>query len=176
MQVVARTDRLLIHVMQDDASDAELLLAVLTDPGFIAGVADRGVRDHAGAAGYIRDKFLPHQREHGYSIYAVRTHAGDAVGLCGLVNRPELGVPDIGYAVLPPFRRQGIAIEACEAVLHHARADLGLSELIGICDPDNAASVGVLQTLGFREDGDCQLDGEDETLVRYRITLQAPGS
>ncbi len=70
--------------------------------------------------------------------------------MCGLVRRPSLPEVDIGYALLQRYTGQGYAQEAARTVLAHARDDLHLPALMGIVNPDNAASQHVLEKLGMQ--------------------------
>jgi RimJ/RimL family protein N-acetyltransferase len=90
--------------------------------------------------------------------------------LCGLVKRSSLPEPDIGFALLPEYRRSGYALEAARAVLGHARS-IGLSRLLGIVIPENTASVRLLERLGFSCEGTYRPPHEDKTLKLYAQSL-----
>ena len=83
--------------------------------------------------------------------------SGETVGMCGLVKRPTLQDVDLGYALLPEFCGHGYAVEAAAAVLLDARARLQMGRIVAITDPRNAASVRVLEKLGFRYEKMVQL-------------------
>jgi len=70
--------------------------------------------------------------------------------MCGLLQRDALAHPDIGFAYLPDFRRQGYAFEAANAMLAHARDRLRLPRVLAITRPDNHASMRLLERLGLR--------------------------
>lgn len=53
----------------------------------------------------------------------------------------------IGYAVVPWKRRRGYASTALAAILPEARR-VGLEQVALTCDPDNAASIGVIEANG----------------------------
>ncbi len=61
-----------------------------------------------------------------------------------------------GYWVGAPFARQGYMREALEAVVHHCFEVLDLSRLEAGCLPENAASRGVLEKVGFKYEGVAQ--------------------
>ncbi len=71
---------------------------------------------------------------------------GEAIGKAGMWQAPE-----IGFFVLPAHQRQGIAREALVAVIPHLFSAYDMGELTADVDPDNAASIGLLKSLGFRE-------------------------
>jgi len=153
-QLVAETPRLRLHAMVDhDDADAALMLALLNDPGFIRHIADRGVRTLEQARDYLRNGALRSYAQHGFGMYAIRRRdTGILIGNCGLVSRDGLDGPDLGYALLPAHAGQGFAYEAARAVIADARDRLGIARLHAIVNPDNVASIGLLQKLGFEFD------------------------
>ena len=70
--------------------------------------------------------------------------------MCGLLKRDWLADVDLGFAFLPRFWARGYAREAASGVLAHAWAALGLTRIVAITSPDNAASIRLLEKLGFR--------------------------
>ncbi len=150
-RVVAETARLRLYAMSDGSdADAALMLELLNDPAFIRNIADRGVRSLEQASDYLRDGALRSYAEHGFGMYAIqKKDTGTLIGNCGLVRREGLDGPDLGYALLPDHCGQGYAREAAQAVIADARTRLGITRLRAIVNPDNAASIGLLQKLGF---------------------------
>ncbi|MDB5475433.1 MAG: acetyltransferase [Phenylobacterium sp.] len=137
-----RTERLtLTDVTQDDA---EFVLELLNDPGWIANIGDRGVRTLDDARAYIRDRFSK-------SLWlVVRDRSGERLGMCGLVDRDGLDHYDIGYAYLARHAGQGYATEAARVVLAHAREALGHETILAITAPDNVPSQRVLEKIGLK--------------------------
>ncbi|NBB53368.1 GNAT family N-acetyltransferase [Rhizobium sp. CRIBSB] len=62
-------------------------------------------------------------------------------------------LPDIGYILRPDHWGQGLAGEAVQAVLDHVFAATDLDAVTADVDPDNAASIRLLERLGFRQTG-----------------------
>jgi RimJ/RimL family protein N-acetyltransferase len=153
-------------------ADAAFMLDIWNDPAFVRFVGDRGVRTIDDAVETLRAGALATYRQYGYGPFLVTlAGTGEAVGLCGLFRRPYLPDPDLGYALLPAFRRKGYAIEAAEATLAHARDDLGLARLLAIVDPENDRSVGLLRRLGFHYEKELRLPGEDGAASLYGLTF-----
>jgi RimJ/RimL family protein N-acetyltransferase len=78
--------------------------------------------------------------------------AGQVVGDVGFHGPPAASGPvvvEIGYAVVPPLRRQGIASLACGLLLEVAWRD-GADQVLAETDPGNVASQTVLRHNGFR--------------------------
>lgn len=61
-----------------------------------------------------------------------------------------------GYWVGSRFARQGFMREALEALVHHAFTKLDLSRIEAGCLPENMASRGVLEQVGYKYEGVAQ--------------------
>ncbi len=165
------TDRLTLRRVTLD--DADLLLAVWTDPAFVRNVGDRGVHtlDDAGEA--MKSGALKLYADYGYGPYAmVRKEDGVRMGICGLFKRDNLAFPDIGFGVLPEFCGKGYAGEASFAVVAHARDDLHIEELTAIVSPDNAPSVGLIEKLGMEFVEMITMPGDDTEICLYSRSLR----
>ena len=78
---------------------------------------------------------------------AKRTVIGDL----GFKGRPgREGVVEIGYSVLPAYRRRGYAFEAVHALYEWAMAQQGVERVTAECSADNAPSIRILEKLGMR--------------------------
>jgi [ribosomal protein S5]-alanine N-acetyltransferase len=64
----------------------------------------------------------------------------------------EEAVVEIGYSILPAYRRQGYAVEAMTALIDELWQDNAIDTLIGGCDMKNIASIRTLRRLGFELD------------------------
>ena len=62
-------------------------------------------------------------------------------------------LPDVGYILHPDCWGQGLGSEAVGAAIDHVFRNRGLETLIADVDPDNAASIRLLQRLGFVRTG-----------------------
>jgi len=130
--------------------DAPFILRLLNEPSFLQHIGDKGVRDLEGARGYLTNGPLASYAKHGHGLMAVTLKAtGEAIGMCGLLKRDNLDHPDLGYAFLPEFWSKGYAQEAAEAALEHGAKVLGFQTLLAIVSQGNAASIKLLDKLGF---------------------------
>lgn len=155
------------------ATDAGFILRLLNDPGWLRYIGDRGVRDEAGALGYIEDRLLAGFRQHGFGLWIVEPREGGApLGVCGLLKRPDLADVDLGFAFMPEARGQGIAQEAARRTLEHAANELGLRRVVAITLPDNAASSRLLLRLGMTREQPLKMG--DDLLDLYAIDLHTP--
>ena len=79
-----------------------------------------------------------------------RRAEGDVIGYCALViGRCSLDEPEIAYELLRRFHGRGYATEAAQALVDAAAAT-GRHRLWSTVDPGNAASLRVLEKIGFR--------------------------
>ena len=149
--MILETTRLNIREL-NSASDAEFICALLNTLKFIQYIGDRGVRTAEDAASFIDDRYRQSYRDHGYGLYAVDVKDGTQIGMCGFVRRDSLPGPDIGFAFLPEFERQGFGYESATAMMKYGRNVLGFSTVYAITSQDNDASGSLLEKLGFRFD------------------------
>jgi RimJ/RimL family protein N-acetyltransferase len=166
--VVLETRRLTLRRFSLD--DAEFVLRMLNDPGWLEHIGDRGVRSLDDARNYIRDRFLAMYERVGFGMYLVALRdSGVPIGTCGLVKRAGLDDVDIGFAFLPQFRGEGFALEAAAAVLAHGKAAFGLKRIVAIVAPANHRSVLLLNKLGLRFEHAVSLPGDDAELALYAV-------
>lgn len=164
------TERLVLRRVTLD--DAWFMLAIWNDPAFMRYVGDRGIRSVEEAQVALQDGAFKLYEEYGYGPYAMSLKEdGVLIGICGLFRRDNLDDPDIGFAVLPDFCGMGLASEAAESVVAHARDDLGIKCLTAIVSPENAASIGLIEKLGLAFDRGITMPGEDKEISLYSMTL-----
>lgn len=116
-----------------------------------------------------RAYLAPSDRREGWD-WLIITHADDdhALGWVSAGVKRQAGVVEIGYILSPEATGQGIAREAVAAVID-AIFDGGYRRVFADTDPDNAPSRGLLERLGFREEG--TLRGEWETHIGVRDSV-----
>lgn len=84
------------------------------------------------------------------------------VGDVGFHGPPQEERVEIGYAVLPQFRRRGYATEAAGALVEWALTQPGITEVLARCDADNPGSIATLERNGFER------TGEDRETIHWR--------
>ena len=65
-------------------------------------------------------------------------------------------LPDVGYILHPDVWGRGLATEAVAAAIDHVFATTDLETLTADVDPDNAASIRLLERLGFVRTGSAE--------------------
>lgn len=145
---VLATARLVLRRI--DEGDAAFMLGLLNEPSFHQYIGDRGVRSIDDAQAYIRNGPIASYAQFGFGLWLVlQRDGGTPIGMCGLLKRDALPDADIGFAFRPGFWGQGYALESAAAVAAHAHTGFGLTRLAAIVQPDNAASIRLLEKLGL---------------------------
>jgi ribosomal-protein-alanine N-acetyltransferase len=146
---VIETERLILR--EFTVEDARFVVVLLNEPSFLRYIGDKKVRELEDARQYILNGPVSSYEQSGFGLCLVELRDSHTpIGMCGLIKRQELPDPDIGFAFRPSFWNKGFALEAAIAVLHDARERLRLERILAITNPDNEASIGLLQRLGFR--------------------------
>ena len=152
--------------------DDAFLLRLLNEPSWLRFIGDRGVRTLEDARRYVDDGPRASQARNGFALWCVVPKGtGEPVGMCGLIRRDTLPGPDVGFAFLPEAWGKGFAVESAAAVLAHARDVLGIPRVLAITDPDNAASIRVLERIGMAREGSVRMPGEELDLALYAMDL-----
>lgn len=155
---ILTTPRLLLRELTPD--DAPFMLELVNEPAFRAYIGDKGVRTLEDAREHIRTRYQASYARHGFGLWAMVLRDGGApIGICGILRRPELDGPELGYALLTRHTRRGYAREAITTTLAHARGPLGLTRLHALTALENPASIALLQEAGFREERIVDLPG-----------------
>jgi RimJ/RimL family protein N-acetyltransferase len=167
------TQRLTIRPLQ--TADAGFLLRLMNDPDFIRFIGDRGVRTADEARAYIEDQ-IARYRGTPWCLFVVR-HIDNQqpVGVCSFRQRKELTDPDIGFAFLPEFRRQGYAFEATSATLAHLQQTPGIRRIVAIVSADNERSIALLEKLGYRVEGPVQADSCGDLCTLLYVPVEPAG-
>jgi RimJ/RimL family protein N-acetyltransferase len=158
------------------AADADFLRALLNDPGWLANIGERNVRTRAQARTWIAMRHTATYGRLGFGFWGVeRKSDGVLIGMCGLIKRDTLMEVDVGYALMPAFRGQGYASEAAAACVRYGHDVLGLPEVWGITNPDNAGSAAVLRQIGLQDAGITRLVGEERETWLFKSPRSDPG-
>ncbi|MDP2675436.1 MAG: GNAT family N-acetyltransferase [Dehalococcoidia bacterium] len=109
----------------------------------------RQMREDAAVQPWLVRAMVPRDRERGM------------LGHIGFHGPPdERGMAEMGYTVLPPFRRRGYALEAARGMMDWTLREHGVRLFRLSISPDNAPSLAMAAKMGFRQVGE-QIDDED---------------
>jgi ribosomal-protein-alanine N-acetyltransferase len=161
------TQRLIMRPLT--LADAPFMLQLLNDSAFITNIGDRGVRTVAEAEAYLSKGPLASYQQYGFGLRALELQDNQQlIGICGLIQRDILDAPDLGFALLPDFIRQGYAYEAAKAALQWAVA-LKIARLYAIVSLKNEPSQRLLAKLGFSNQG--VINWQQQEVLLYQLVL-----
>ncbi|KPF77567.1 acetyltransferase [Brevundimonas sp. AAP58] len=158
-----RTERLVLRHARPD--DAEPLHVIFSDP-----LAMRWWSS------------LPHETLDQTRAWVEAMMAGNAAGAPDFIiewNGRAIGkagfwrLPDVGYILHPDAWGQGLAQEAVRAAIDHVFAE-GLTDIVTAdVDPENTASIRLLERLGFARTGSAErtwnIGGELKDSLYYAL-------
>lgn len=157
--MILETERLILREVTED--DAPFVLDLLNQPSFKKYIGDRGVRTVEQAREYAETRFIDSYRTNGFGLYLVELKADSSpIGICGFVSRETLPAPDIGFALLPQYEKQGYAFEAASATMEHGRETLGFARVLAITTTDNDSSRILLEKIGLKFESEIKIGGE----------------
>ena len=97
--------------------------------------------------------FMDHQKAHGFSKWLVLDRSsGVAIGDSGLLVFQDYGWIDLGFRFAQQCWGKGLATEAASAWVRAAFDEFRLNRLGAFVHPENAASIRVLEKMGFRQE------------------------
>ena len=167
---VLQTSRLILRHQTID--DAEFILALVNDPSWLRFIGDRDVHCVEDARNYIKKGAMESYSRHGFGLYLTALKdSGTPIGICGLVKRETLADVDIGFAFLPQYAGMGYGYESACAVMDHARNDIGLKRVIAITNPDNVASIRLIEKLGLAFERKIRVDPDKDEINLFACSL-----
>jgi len=172
-QLILSTLRLNIRKLNND--DAGFILKLLNEPAFLRFIGDRHVRNLEDALDYLKKGPFTSYEQHGFGLWLVQLKSSaESLGICGLIKRDTLPDVDIGYAFLERYWSNGFASEATASVKGYALQVIGLPRLLAITDQENAASIRVLEKIGFRFERLVRLSADEPELNLFTVEA-SPG-
>src|SRR5450631_2704980 len=162
---IIQTKRLLLRELE--LTDADFILELLNESGFLRFIGDKGVRTLTDAREYIRKGPIDSYGRYGFGLYLTSLRDGTPIGICGLVKRDGLSDVDVGFAFLSRHQSKGYAVESASAVLEHARQVLGLQRVVAITATENLGSIAVLEKIGLKFERMISLDEHSPELKLF---------
>jgi ribosomal-protein-alanine N-acetyltransferase len=109
------------------------------------------------------ERYISYQQQYGFSRWLIFDRAtGTPIGDAGLLMMPDGVEIELGYRFAKPWWGQGRATEVAAAWLNYAFGPLNIPALVAFAEPENHASIRVMQKIGMRFLRREQLYGKDE--------------
>ena len=170
-KIITQTKRLIIREFQ--VLDIEALAQILAKPEVMQFSLD-GVLSTKQTAVKIQS-FLDSYQKNGYGKWAViDRQSGRLIGYCGIAVEEIEGKPEneLGYRIDSDFWGQGLATEAANACLEYGFSNLKLDYILGIVEPENQASIRVLEKVGMEFTKESTWRGK--VVFIYKIANNSP--
>jgi RimJ/RimL family protein N-acetyltransferase len=168
MKIICETERLIIRTLT--LNDATFIVQLLNEESFIRCIGDKNVRSIADANNYLNNGPISSYKHYDFGLNLVLLKETETpIGMCGLLKRPELNHPDLGYALLPEFWGKGFAIEAAKAILEEEVVTHTTNKILAITSPDNSSSNRLLKKVGFSFKETIELYGLQNNLYEYHV-------
>jgi RimJ/RimL family protein N-acetyltransferase len=165
--IVKKTNRLTISKVT--LKDAPFFLELMNTPNWIKYIGDRNIKTIKEAETYLKKGILKSYATLGYGFYkvALKPNPNTSVGICGLIKREELNIPDLGFALLPQHEGKGYGYESSIAVLEQARNEFGITKVGAITLEVNTNSIKLLEKLNFSFEKKIKPFDDDEELLFF---------
>lgn len=162
------TDRLYLREAQ--LKDSRFFIDLMNTSGWLKYIGDRKIKTSKAAKDYIQHSLISSYEKNKFGLYVVVLRStGMLIGICGLVKRPELSLPDLGFAILPEFESNGYTFEACKGVIVHSKETLSIPRILAITMPGNKKAVKLLERLGFTVVQNEETRHENKELITYTL-------
>jgi [ribosomal protein S5]-alanine N-acetyltransferase len=100
---------------------------------------------------YKIERFSKYPRENEWEGVIIDRKDQLIVGDMGFKGGPnEEGTIDLGYSIVPSYQGKGYATEMGRAMVEWALTHSDVKKVIATCNPDNVASIRVLEKIGFK--------------------------
>lgn len=149
---ILRAERVRLRAI--DRDDVDALFEIFSDPDVMRYWSSPPMV-HRSEAAHLLARLEEHFRNRDLFQWGiVRTDEDRVIGTCTLAH---LNVAnrraELGFALARPHWRKGLMREALGALLDFGFGELNLHRLEADVDPRNAASLRILERLGFRREG-----------------------
>lgn len=158
-----QTDRLNIRPIK--LEDRDFIYTLVNTNGWLKFIGDRNIRNSNDAEKYIQ-KILENKNYY-YNVFEI-CDTKQPIGIVTFLNRDSQEFPDIGFALLPQFEKNGYTFEASKKYLDEIIKLKSHKKIIGITVPKNENSIKLLQRLGLEFERNFTVDNEELSI--YSMT------
>lgn len=150
MSATIETPRMILRPFQ--AADAPVLYTWVSDPEVMRFMPTATGRDHSLEQTSARvARYMSYQERYGFSRWLIfDRESGEAIGDAGLLMMNGTDEIELGYRFAKPWWGQGRATEVAAAWLDYAFNTLNIPAIIAFAEPENRASIHVMEKLGMQ--------------------------
>lgn len=160
MPEILQTQRLILRKLS--FNDTDFIIELVNSPGWLHYIGYRNIHTTEDAIRYLGDGPLKSYEQNGFGLLLIQLKTtGTPIGMCGLLKRDTLPLPDLGYALLPAYEGKGYITEATSAYLTYVEQQLQIEKLMAITSLNNEKSIRVLEKLHFVFERYMNMSGDD---------------
>lgn len=162
---ISETKRLTVREMGPD--DLDELYELYADAR-VTKYTEALFTDREKERNYIEDYIEHIYKYFGFGTWLIhRKEDGKLIGRAGFNYRPGFDEAELGFVIGYPFWRSGYAYEVCTHLLQLGKTVFEFEKIQALADKENAASIGLLEKLGFQYVSDVVVDGKDYCRYLY---------
>ena len=152
------TERLILELFEYSEAHYNTLLTAMNSESAHQNMGDLGIKtvedfDELNQATRLTSSVFPMPTAVDRDLYYIfkLKDDGSLIGGISLAQRSPRVAPDVGWAVLEKYQRQGYAPEAAKVFLRFLQDSLKISEIIAWPGVDNLPSIQVAKKIGLVE-------------------------
>lgn len=159
------TDRLVIRPI--NLTDSTFMMQLVNAEGWLKFIGNRNITNEDAAKKYIQ-KIVDNPNFY-YSVFQLKS-TKEPLGIVTFLKRTEQKYPDIGFAILPEYEKNGYAFEATRNYVDELLKTNNYEKIIAITVPDNEKSISLLLKLGLEYEAD--YPGDQGTLSIFSLSTE----
>jgi ribosomal-protein-alanine N-acetyltransferase len=153
---ILKNDRIKLTAMAE--ANTVFIHTLMTSPDWLEFIGDRKIYSIPDAIEYIKKV----QANPAVNFWVITNNMnGTPVGVVTIIKKDYLAYPDIGFALLPAYYREGYAYEASKLILHSYFSSDSNTEILATSLKHNYRSMGLLEKLGFKYKEEILQDGHE---------------
>lgn len=156
-----------LHLNQLTLSDTEFILKLVNTTEWIKFIGNRNIESKEEATSYIQK--LIDNPVINYWVVKMRNQQV-SIGVVTLIKRDYLNHPDIGFAFLAEYTKQGYAYEAAAAVFCDIIKDPAHTHILAVTVKENTSSIQLVQKFGLQFSHEIEI--ENVMLLVYSVSTE----
>jgi RimJ/RimL family protein N-acetyltransferase len=166
MKYILTTERLVLREFTEE--DDLFIIELVNTEDWLKYIGDKNIKTRQQAKEYLVKGPIKSYQENGYGLFLVELKDSKIpIGMCGIINRPTLENPDIGFAFLPQYVGQGFGYEIAQSTINYAQNELRINKVLAITIPENLASIKLLTKLGLKFQKSIKFSNDSAELMLY---------
>ena len=167
-RTILETERLIIR--ESTVDDVDEFYRIYAEDG-ITDYTEELFEDPEDEKRYMQDYIREIYGFYGFGVWTlVLKETGKVIGRAGISVRDGFDEPEIGYVLEKGYHRQGIAYEACSAIIDYFKDNYNFDRIMALSEEGNVAGNALLHKLGFEYERDVKERGR--FYQKYSLNIQ----